>query len=891
MRLAPGTRLGAYEILAELGAGGMGEVYRAWDTTLRRDVAVKVVHAALCGNPENVARFRQEARALATLNHPHVATVHEFDECDGICFLVMELVPGETLDQHLSRGRHPVADTLRIFVQIAAALEAAHEKGIVHRDLKPANIRITPDGIAKVLDFGLAKALVGDDPGLQLTRASALETDTGVIMGTAAYMSPEQTRGRTVDRRTDIWAFGCVLFEALTHRRVFAGETQSDTIVRVLEHEPDWNVLSEGTPLTVRRLLRRCLEKDARRRLRDIGDARLDLEEALTEPTTAIRTEPATGGRRPRVEWGYRLTALVAGTALGAAIAIGLRPASAPPPRPVAHVVIPLAPSERLAGVDFPAVAIAPDGSHVVYVAERGGRTQLFLRPMNGLISSPIAGTTDAISPFFSPDSQWVAFFAQGKLKKVPLAGGPPVTICDADIGFGGSWGTGDTIVFASTTGSALSQVNAQGGAPSRATSMDTERGEFSHRWPHLLPDGRTVLFTVGTLGSWDDAEIAAQSVTTGRRQTLIKGGTNPHYLPSGHLLYARGGAIMAVAFDADSLALSGSPVKVLDSVQESFDGAAQISVSQSGAIVYVPGESQGTSRRLTTVDRAGVATPLAAAPRPYASPRVAPDGRRLAVTVSGATEDIWLHDVASGTSTQFTFESDNTSPIWTPDGERITFSSNRAGALNLFVARADGSSAPVRLTASDHVQLPGSWSPDGTVLAFVELHPTTGRDIWLLRDAGGRSVQPFLTTPFHESSPRFSPDGRWMAYVSNESGHSEVYVRPLANPSQKWQVSINGGAEPVWGRDGRELFYRADRGLLSAAVERAQAFRAGQPRVLFEGSFESGTIDRSNYDAAAATSGFLMVQSAEEQSGDHDLHLLLNWVETIPALMARASR
>ena len=492
MRLAPGSRLGAYEVLAELGAGGMGEVYRARDTTLRRDVAVKVVHAALCGNPENIARFRQEARALATLNHPHVATVHEFDECDGICFLVMELVPGETLDQYLSRERHPINDTLRIFVQIAAALEAAHEKGIVHRDLKPANVRITPDGIAKVLDFGLAKALVGEDSGPSVSRASTLGTDPGVVMGTPAYMSPEQTRGRTVDRRTDIWAFGCVLFEALTHHRAFAGETQSDIIVRVLEREPDWKVLPEDTPLTVRRLLRRCLEKDAHRRLRDMGDARLELEEALTDPTPAILTDAVPTASRPRAVWLYILSALLAGTALGAAIAIGLRPASVSPPRPVAHVVMPLPAGEQLAGVDFPAVAIAPDGSQVVYVAERGGRTQLFQRPMNGLIASPIAGTTDAISPFFSPDSQWVGFFAQGKLKKVPLAGGPPVTICDADIGFGGSWGTGDTIVFAPTTGSALLQVSAQGGAPSRVTTMDTARGEFSHRWPHLLPDGRT---------------------------------------------------------------------------------------------------------------------------------------------------------------------------------------------------------------------------------------------------------------------------------------------------------------------------------------------------------------------------------------------------------------
>lgn len=891
MRLAAGSRLGVYEVVAELGAGGMGEVYRARDTTLRRDVAIKVVHSELCGDPENVARFRQEARALAALNHPHVATIHEFDECDGVCFVVMELVPGQTLDQHLSQGRISVTDTLRIFVQIAAALEAAHEKGIVHRDLKPANIRITPEGIAKVLDFGLAKALVGDDSALQFSRASTMRTEQGVIMGTAGYMSPEQARGRTVDRRTDIWAFGCVLFEALTHHSPFAGETTTDTMARVLEREPDWNLLPEETSAVIRRLLRRCLEKDPQHRLRDIGDARLDLEEVLRDPTSPIQTAAAGPGRRARVAWAYSIGALALGTTLGAVIVGTLRTTPPPLTRPVTHAVIPLPPGERLAGVDFPAVAISPDGTHVVYVAERGGRTQLFVRPMDGLIASPMAGTVDAISPFFSPDSQWVAFFAQGKLKKVPLAGGPPITICDADIGFGGSWGIDDRIVFAPTTGSALSQVSAQGGTPTRVTTMDTERGEFSHRWPQLLPDGRTVLFTVGTLGSWDDAEIVAQPLTTRRRQTLIKGGTHPHYLPTGHLMYARGGTMMAVAFDAAALAITGTPVGVLDSVQESFDGAAQISVSHSGTVVYVPGASQGTSRRLMGVDRSGRVAPLAAPPRAYASPRVSPEGRQVIVTISGATEDIWLHDVAAGTLTQLTFEADNSSPIWTRDGERVTFSSNRAGALNLFIGRADGSGAPERLTSSDHIQLPGSWSPDGAVLAFVELHPVTGRDIMLLRYRGDRSVQPFLATPFHESNPQFSPDGRWVAYVSNESGRNEVYVRPLAGSSQKWQVSTNGGIEPVWAPNGRELFYRADGRLMSVPVEGGSTFRAGQPNTLFEGTFESGTVDRANYDVVAGASGFMMVQPAEERSSDHELHLLLNWLDAVPALLSRASR
>jgi eukaryotic-like serine/threonine-protein kinase len=863
----------------------MGEVYRARDTMLHREVAIKVVHSRLCGDPDNLARFQQEARALAALNHPHVATIHEFDQSDDVCFFVMELVPGETLDQYLSRQRPPLADMLRIMVQVAAALEAAHEKGLIHRDLKPANIKITPEGLVKVLDFGLVKALAQDAGAQADSRVATMGTGSGVVLGTAAYMSPEQTRGLTVDRRTDIWAFGCVLFEALTQTNAFAGETSSDTIVRVLEREPNWQMLPDTVPPSIRKLIRRCLDKDVHRRLRDIGDARLEIEETLAEPESEAGKAAESRQRSPRVRWTIAGAALAAGMMLGAMAARALLSEPTAPAKPVAHVVIPLPAGERLAGVDFPAIAIAPDGSHLVYVAERGGRTQLFLRPMGMLAASPIPGTADAINPFFSPNSQWIAFFAQGKLKKVPVAGGPAVSICDAEIGFGGSWGVDDTIVFAPTTGSSLWRVSAEGGAPALLTTLDTQRGEFSHRWPHLLPDGRTVLFTVGTLGSWDDAEIAAQSLADGSRQTLLKGGTHPQYLATGHLVYARGGAMWAVPFDPNNRTTSGSPAVLLDSVQESFDGAAQVSVSPSGAVVYVPGASQGTSRRLISVARSGEVTPLAARPDAYASPRVSPDGRRMAVSINGEHENIWVHDVASGTLTQLTFESENTEPVWHPDGERIAFSSNRGGALNLFTVRADGGGAPERLSTSDNVQLPGSWSPDGSRLAFVELLPATGRDVLIMKMAEGRTVERLIATPAHESSPRFSPDGRWLAYVSNESGRNEIYLRAMLGPAQTLQVSNAGGLEPVWSRDGRELFYRAEDGVRAVRVEGRRT--SGGDRAIFAGRFESGTIDRINYDAAAS-GGFMMVQAAEQQAGDHDLHLLFNWVDAVPSLLER---
>jgi eukaryotic-like serine/threonine-protein kinase len=887
MRLSPGARLGGYEVLSALGAGGMGEVYRARDATLNREVAVKIVHGAYCHDDDRISRFRREARALAALNHPHVAVIHEFNQCEGVCFLVMELVPGDTLEHILSDRKLTVNEALRLCSQIAAAVEAAHEKGIVHRDLKPANVKVTPDGTVKVLDFGLAKALESDSASL-LAQSPTIGTEQGVIVGTAAYMSPEQARGQSVDRRTDIWAFGCVVFEALTGARPFAGPTLSDTIVRILEREPDWNLIPDDTPPAIERLLHRCLTKDPHHRLRDMGDARLEIDDALRVPQGVVRTPAASSKSGP---WAVirMLAVLAAGTLAGAVIAVSMR--REPAPVTVAtHFVVPVSTQEPLGGLDFPAVAISPDGSHLVYVATRGARTQLMLRPMNAVEAAPVPGTTDAIGPFFSSDGRSIGFFAEGKLKRVPVSGGSAIAVCDAAIGFGGTWGTDDTIVFSSTTGSPLFRVDARGGQVSRITTLDAARGEFSHRWPVLLPDGKTVLYTVGTLGSWDDAEIVAQSLATGRREVLLKGGTNPHYLSSGHLMYARAGAVMAAPFDASRLAVTGPAVRVLESVQESFDGATQVSVSRTGAVVYVPGTPQSVARRLIGVDPTGTSTPFAAPGRAWIDPRVSPDGRRIVATVAGATEQIWVYDISEGTLTQLTFEADNSAPAWTPDGARVTFSSNRAGARNLFVVRADGRSSPERLTTSDNVQLPSSWSPGGEVLAFVEHHPSTGRDVWMLRYDGTREVTPFLRTSFDESAPRFSPDGRAVAYVSNESGRSEVYVRSFAKSSLRAEVSRNGGAEPVWARDGRELFYRAGEQLMAVAIQIGGEIRVGASRVVLPGSYERGTLDRANYDVMPG-GRLVFVRAAEQSSAAGDLHVVLNWLDSIRPLIERGSR
>lgn len=884
MDIGPGTRLGAYEVISRLGEGGMGEVYQARDVRLGREVALKMVHPRFGNSPEHLDRFRREAQVLASLSHPHIAAVHQLEEIDGLSFFVMELVQGETLQERLSRGL-TVPEVLRISVQVAAALEAAHEKGVVHRDLKPANIKITSEGVVKVLDFGLAKALAGQDSPSGLSQSPTLRTADGVILGTAAYMSPEQARGRPVDRRADIWSFGCVLFEMLTLRRPFIGETVSDTIASVLEHEPNWTLLPAATPPGIQRLLRRCLEKDLHRRLRDIGDARLEVEEALAGPSSSVEVAGVKVARRRRPGIVQTATILAIGGIVGAVIGASLR---APPrvSRQAAHFVVSLPQGERLAGLDFPATSISPDGSLVVYVAAHGGRPQLLVRAMNSVDATPIPGTADAISPFFSPDSRWIGFFAGGKLKKVSATGGVAVTVCDAPIGFGGTWGEGETIVFAAATGSGLSRVDAAGGTPTRATTLDTKKGEFSHRWPEMLPDGETVLFTVGTLGSWDDAQIVAQSLTSGQRHLLIQGGTNPHYLPTGHLLYARGGAVMAVPFDAARLKVTGTPVRVLENVLQSHDGAMQLSVSRSGTLVYVAGRFESAERQLVAVDRSGAVTPFAAPARAYSAPRASPDGQKLVVTIAGTTEDVWVYNITQGTLNQLTFEANNAFPVWTPDGQKVTFSSNRTGPHNLFWTRADATAAEERLLSSDKIQAPGSWSPDGRLLAFVERHATTGRDIWMLPAAGG-TPYPFLNTAVDESSPRFSPEGRWVAYVSNESGRAEIYVRTIGGPPRTQQVSSEGGVEPVWAPSGRGLFYRSGEQLMTVSLGAGAEEASGRARGLFKGTFEPGTLDLSNYDIMPDGQRFVMVRAIERDS-TRELRLVLNWLDSLVSAVSR---
>jgi len=891
MPLNPGIKLGPYEIAGAIGAGGMGEVYRARDTQLGRDVAIKVLPANFVNDPDRLVRFQREARMLAALNHPNIATIYGLEQTSGAACLVMELVPGETLAERVRAGPIPIEEALKIAAQIAEALEAAHEKSIIHRDLKPANVKVTPERKVKVLDFGLAKAFEGDGANEDMSNSPTLShaaTMQGVILGTAGYMSPEQARGKAIDKRTDVWAFGCVLYELLTGKQAFPGETFTDITAKILTGEPDWQVLPAQTPEQIRQLLRRCLQKDRALRLRDAGDARIEIQDALSAPAS-----PKPMGAAAR--WfsiGWRQGAVL-GFAAVVLLAVGgiavwhLKPS---PAQPVTRTVIDLPPGQQLAGLENgPAVAVSPDGTHLAYVARQSGIQQLYLRAMDSLESRPITGTEGASNPFFSPDGQWVGFFASYKLKKVSVSGGAALTLDDATAPSGASWGSQGIIAFAPVNFSVLQQTPEAGGAPQPLTRF--EKGENTHRWPEFLPSGKAVLFAAGTGFS---NQVVVQSVGTGERRSLVQGGMNPHYALSGHLVYAQGGTLMTVPFDAQRLTTTGAGVPVVEGVlQSQVTGAAQYSISATGSLVYVSGglESEAQSR-LVWVSRNGTEQILAAPARPYWNPRLSPDGRRVAAVIQQEAEtQIWLYDLSRETLTRLTFEGrTNTNPAWAADGKRIAFTSNKEGPLNIFWQLADGSGGLERLTTSEYIHVPSSFSPDGQLLAFFEVNPSTQRDIWVMRmgDSSPGSgqigkAQPFLRTPFNETSPRFSPDGRWLAYYSNESGRFEIYVQPYPGPGGKWQISTEGGTEAVWNRNGRELFYRSGDKMMAVDIATQPGFAAGKPRMLFEGRYEEAPFPIPNYDVSPDGQRFLMLKPAEQaQAAQTQINVVLNWFEEL---------
>lgn len=877
--LRVGTTVGPYTVAELLGEGGMGTVFRAHDPRLARDVALKVIRPELAADPERLARFEREARLLGGLTHPNIATVYGFEEVAGERLLVMELVHGATLDQRIREGSLSVDEALRIAAQIAAGVEAAHAQGVIHRDLKPSNIKLTPEGGVKVLDFGLAKALATSGSISHAPTRSSGGTADGLILGTIAYMSPEQARGKDVDTRTDIWSFGCVLFDLLTGKAAFAGDTMSDTIAAILTRDPDWSLLPPATPSSITRLLRRCLVKDVRRRLRDIGDARIEIEDALLQPdapaATGITTAIGPAPRHPAI--GGLAIGVALGVVTGALAAWALLGKSEPGPQKIVQFTLPLTSPQRLAGTDFPAVALSPDDSRVAYIGSQGGQQQIFVRDLAATVATPLAGTDGAIAPFFSPDGMWIAFFAGGKLKKVQVSGGPVREITTAAIGFGGSWGADGTIVFAPDNGSALWRVSADGGEAKPITALDTGKGEFSHRWPELLPDGRRVMFTVSTQGSWDDAEIVVQDIDGGARRTIVHGGTSPHYLADGRVLYARGGALYAVPLDGNGAGQTSTAAAPLaEAIAESLDGAAQASVSRAGSLLYVTATGAPGSRTLVWVDRAGRIQPLAAPPRAYESPRLSPDGAAIAFAIKDHERDeVWTYDVARAALTQFTFGG-GMAPAWSPDGRRLAFSSTRDGLPVVFSRATDGSGTDERRGRSTRGEVPTSVAPDGTI-ACVESTGST-RDIVLLHPGEANAV-PFLATAAAETAPAFSPDGRWLAFVSNSSGSNEVYVTAAADASHPLQVSSGGGTEPVWRRDGSELFFRSGDKLMVARVRTRPSLSVDPAAALFEANFATGAASRPGYDVSADGARFLMVREEHDDNPVRELQVFLGWL------------
>ncbi len=802
-----GKKISHYNVTEKLGAGGMGEVYRATDTKLNRDVALKVLPEVFANDAQRMARFSREAQVLASLNHPNIASIYGLEESGGVRCLVLELVEGPTLAERIAAGPLPTEEALNIARQIAEALEAAHEKGIIHRDLKPANVKVTPEGTVKVLDFGLAKALEDDPSSIDISESPTLSvaaTQAGVILGTAAYMSPEQARGQAVDKRADIWSFGVVLYEMLTGKRTFSGETISDTLAAVLRAEVDWVALPADTPASIRKLLRRCLDKDRKRRLHAIGEARIAIEEYLADPAAAsvLISTPTVA---PQPLWQRALPWAVAGVFALAFVVSLWSPWSSPTPPSPLRLEVKVSPDEPLFTGTGAAAVLSPDGKTLAYVAESGGTRRLYLRPLDQLEATLLSGTEGARDPFFSPDGRWVAFFTDNALKKVSVTGGAPLTLCETQINRGGTWGPDDTIVFASHTSAGLSRIPATGGTPEEITTRS--EGELSHRWPHFLPNGKAVLFTQDQGATYDDATIEALVLRTGERKVLHEGGTYPRYLPSGstgHLVYVREATLFAAPFDPDRVEVTGQPAPVLEGVASlgaPANGGAQYAFSPTGTLVYLAGAASSSVYSLVRADRSGKATPLSDDQRFYGYPRLSPDGRRVALRVGEAASwDIWVYETERGTMSRLTFQGNsNDSPTWTPDGQRIAFSSDRdGGAPNIYWKRADGAGAAERLTTSKNRQSPWSFSPDGKRLAFHENSPETVQDLWVLPLEGERKPELFLATPSLECAPSFPPAAAGLPTGRTNRGAWKSMSGPIPAPGASLPRQASGKFRPT---------------------------------------------------------------------------------------------
>jgi serine/threonine protein kinase len=893
-----GKTLVHYEISAQIGRGGMGEVYQAKDTKLGRDVAIKVLPEEFALDKDRVARFQREAKLLASLNHPNIAAIHGLEESEGIHFLVMELIEGDTLKDRIKTGPIPVEEALKLALQMAEALEAAHEKGVIHRDLKPANIKVTPEGKVKILDFGLAKAYIGDQSNINLADSptiSAAATQQGVILGTAAYMSPEQARGKPVDRRADIWAFGCVLFEMLTAQAAFQGEDVTEVLAAVVKSEVNLDLLPKNIHPRVREVLIRSLQKEQKKRYPEISQVQYEIEQVLADPSGIFVQPSLITKPKKKLRVGIPVVGAIAILCLiVAGVAIWyLKPAPPPEPKRVIRLNHELPPDQEFTNIGRSVVAISPDGMNIVYVANR----QLYLRNLNELTARPIQGTeVNPTTPFFSPNVKWVGFWSgvDSQLKKITVSGGAPVTLCDATNPYGVTWGDDDTILFGQETG--IMRVSANGG-PAELL-IKKEANEYIYG-PQILPNRKWVMFAFAEpdATSWDQAQIVVQSLESGERKVLISGGSDARYVPTGHLVYALGGVLYAVAFDADSLEVIGGAVPVVEGVQRAYaetTGTANYGFSDNGMLAYVVGRADPTlpPRKLVWVDREGKEELLSAKSNTFQFPKLSPDGSKVALVIpDGNNQDIWIWDIVRETMTRLTFfELQDIQPIWTPDGNRIVFFSTREEG-GIYWKNADGT-GEVEFFSSvpDRFPFPWCFSKDGSTLITGELILPDRMDIGMLSMEGDHEHILLLTEEYVEMQPKISPDGRWMAYTAMESDNWGVYVRPFPDVNKgKWQVSTGIGIGPLWSPDGKELFYRSPDGIMAVPVDTEPTFKLGKPKVLFPDTYISllrGGNEGHAWDIHPDGKRFLMMKLAALESTDEisrpNIIIVQNWFEEL---------
>jgi len=897
MPLPAGTKLGPYEVLSVIGAGGMGEVYKARDARLNRTVAIKVLPSHLADRSELRERFEREAKTIASLNHSHICVLHDIGQQDGIDYLVMEYLEGETLAQRLQKGPLPLEQVLQYAIEIADALDKAHRKGITHRDLKPGNIMLTKSG-TKLLDFGLAKLTQEAAPAIpdsQLPTMKSAITGEGTILGTLQYMAPEQVEGKQneIDARTDIFAFGAVVYEMATGRKAFEGKSSASVMAAIMISDPPpMSSLQPVTPLALDRVVKKCLAKDPEERwqsARDVTDELKWIAEGgsqaglLTVAPKDSGTTQAAPASTSKLPWAVAAALVI----IAAVMAFGWWRSTRPVERAQVRLDVDLGPDVSLGSPRGTDAILSPDGTRIVYVSQN----RLFTRRIDQPNATELAGTQGAWGPFFSRDGQWVGFFSPGKLHKISVEGGSAITLCDASTSEGGSWGEDGNIIAALSNGVGLSRIPSAGGPPTSVT--DLQSGEITHRWPQVLPGGKAVLFTASSSAAFDAANIEVMSLADHRRKTLVRGGTFGRYLPSGHLVYVNRGTLFAVPFDVDRLEVHGTPAPVLDQVSyNSGNGSAQLDFSSTGTLIYRSGGVTGGGLfTIAWLDGTGKVQPLLAKPGTYGHPSMSPDGQRLALDVrEGSGTDIWLYDWQRDTMTRLTFTGTANTPLWSPDGRYIAF---RAPGEGVSVTRSDGSGKPQPLTESKKFQLPTSFTPDGKRLTFMEQQSSGTFHIWTVPlesdSAGLRAGKPevFLQTQADERSPVFSLDGRWLAYRSDESGTFQVYVRAFPDKGGKWQISNSGGNFPMWSRNGHELFFEtSDNHIMVAAyMVRGDSFVADKPRVWSEKQIGGSISTGKNVDLAPDGKrivALMPVETAEAQKAQNHVIFLENFFDEV---------